>query len=194
MPQARHVRLARLEKSGLKSLLWIFGQFLKIALLTGKPYEVPGDQATLRLAITFAFLTHVIAVWGLYQPAAAIGQAILELVLSGSALYIGLSVFAKSERFVQAYASLCGAGAIVNIAFIPVIYSSISKLRASVQAGVEPEPSALVSFLTFFFLVWTISIIARVVRFSFDTNIPVSILVSFSYIMVARAVYNFVFP
>lgn len=171
-------------------MLWIFTQFLKIALLTGKPYELPGDQATLRLAMVFSFVTHVIAIWGLYQPASAIGQAFLELALTGAALYIGLSVLSKRERFVQAYAALCGAGAIVNIAFIPVIYSSIS----NAQAGAEQESPAFVTFLTFFFLVWSISLIARVVRFSFDTNIPVSILVSFGYIMVARAVYSFVFP
>ena len=171
-------------------MLWIFGQFLKIALLTGKPYEVPGDQATLRLAMLFSFVTHVVAIWALYSPASTIGQALLELALTGSALYVGLSVMGKPERFSQAYASLCGAGAFVNLAFIPVIYSSISQARA----GVEAEPSGFVGFLTFFFLVWSISIIARVVRFSFDTNIPVSILASFGYIMVARAVYSFVFP
>lgn len=169
-------------------MLWIFSQFLKIALLTGKPYEVPGDHATLRLAILLSFLTHVIAIWGIYTPGAVVAQAVLELVMTGSALYIGLSVFGKSERFVQSYAALCGASAILNLAFIPVIYASLESQAANT------EPSAIISFATFFFLVWSISIVARVVRFSFDTNIPISILVSLGYLMLARLVYSYVFP
>ncbi len=169
-------------------MLWIFGQFLKIALLTGKPYEVPGDPATLRLAVLCSFVTHVIAIWGIYTPSAVIIQAVLDLVMSGAALYIGLSVVGKVERFVQSYAALCGASAILNLAFIPVIYASLDAQVAN------SEPSAFVSFATFFFLVWSISIVARVVRFSFETNIPVSILVSLGYLMMARLVYSFVFP
>ena len=169
-------------------MLWIFSQFLKIALLTGKPYEVPGDHATLRLAILLSFLTHVIAIWGIYTPGAVVAQAVLELVMTGSALYLGLSVFGKSERFVQSYAALCGASAILNLAFIPVIYASLESQAANT------EPSAIISFATFFFLVWSISIVARVVRFSFDTNIPISILVSLGYLMLARLVYSYVFP
>ena len=169
-------------------MLWIFGQFLKIALLTGKPYEVPGDHATLRLAILLSFITHVIAIWGIYTPGAVVAQAVLELVMTGSALYLGLSVFGKSERFVQSYAALCGASAILNLAFIPVIYASLESQAANT------EPSAIISFATFFFLVWSISIVARVVRFSFDTNIPISILVSLGYLMLARLVYSYVFP
>lgn len=169
-------------------MLWIFSQFLKIALLTGKPYEVPGDPATLRLAILLSFITHIVAIWGIYTPAAVVAQAILELVMTGSALYIGLSVFGKAERFVQSYAALCGASAILNLAFIPVIYASLDSQAANT------EPSAIISFATFFFLVWSISIVARVVRFSFDTNIPISILVSLGYLMLARLVYSYVFP
>lgn len=156
--------------------------------MTGKPYEVPGDHATLRLAILLSFLTHVIAIWGIYTPGAVVAQAVLELVMTGSALYIGLSVFGKSERFVQSYAALCGASAILNLAFIPVIYASLESQAANT------EPSAIISFATFFFLVWSISIVARVVRFSFDTNIPISILVSLGYLMLARLVYSYVFP
>ena len=169
-------------------MLWIFGQFLKIALLTGKPYEVPGDHATLRLAILLSFITHVIAIWGIYTPGAVVAQAVLELVMTGSALYLGLSVFGKSERFVHSYAALCGASAIRNLAFIPVIYASLESQAANT------EPSAIISFATYFFLVWSISIVARVVRFSFDTNIPISILVSLGYLMLARLVYSYVFP
>ena len=156
--------------------------------MTGKPYEVPGDHATLRLAILLSFLTHVIAIWGIYTPGAVVAQAVLELVMTGSALYLGLSVFGKSERFVQSYAALCGASAILNLAFIPVIYASLESQAANT------EPSAIISFATFFFLVWSISIVARVVRFSFDTNIPISILVSLGYLMLARLVYSYVFP
>lgn len=169
-------------------MLWILNQFLKIALLTGKPYEVPGDHATLRLAVLLSFITHVVAIWGIYTPGAVVGQAILELVMTAAALYIGLSVFGKPERFVQSYAALCGASAILNLAFIPVIYASLGSQTSNA------EPSTIISFASFFFLVWSISIVARVVRFSFDTNIPVSILVSLGYLMLARLVYGYVFP
>lgn len=169
-------------------MLWLFSQFLKIAFLTGKPYEIPGDQATLKLAVLCSFVTSLIAVWGIYSMGVGLGQVILDLVLSGSALFIGLSVFGKPERFNQAFAGLCGANTIINLASIPVIYSNL----VSTSSTVESTP--VIDAVGFFFLVWSISVMAHIIRFSFDTNIFASIGVALLYLLLAVAMYDFVFP
>jgi len=169
-------------------LAWLLTQFLKIAFLTGKPYEIPGDQATLRLAVLLSFITHIVALWGIYPRAMVFGQVILDLALTATALFIGLSIVGKSERFIQAFSALCGANMVINLASIPVIYSRLN----------APDPSAegtpAFDLIGFFFLVWSISIFAHIIRFSFDTNIPVSIVASLGYIMLAFTIYDLVFP
>jgi len=171
-------------------LLWLLTQFLKIAFLTAKPYEIPGDQATLRLAIVASFVTHVVAIWGIYDSPMVIGQALLDLALSGSVLFVALSMVGKSARFNQAFASLCGANTVINLASMPVIFT---RLASELPSGVNGDSPPVIDLVGFFFLVWSISVIAHVIRFSFDTNIPVSIVASVGYIILALTVYEIVF-
>ena len=163
-------------------------QFLKIAFLTEKPYDLPGDRGTLHVAIVLSFLTYVIATLQLYPPAKAIAHALIDLLLAGSVLFIALSVFAKAERFTQAFAALCGANAVLNAATLPVILTRMGRVES---AAAESEERLYL--IELFFLVWSISVVAHVIRFSFDTNIPISIAAAVGYIVLALAVFDTVF-
>ncbi len=163
-------------------------QFLKIAFLTGKPYDLPGDRGTLHLAIALSFLTYVIATWQLYSPPKAIAHALLDLLLAGSVFYIALSAFNKSARFPQAFAALCGANAVLNAATLPVILTRLDRVESATVDSQER-----LYLIEFFFLVWSISVVAHVIRFSFDTNIPISIAAAVGYVMLALAVFDTVF-
>jgi len=180
-----HARRASLDQEPEADLTRLIQQFLKIAFLTGKPYELPANPATLQLAITLSFLTYVIATWQVYSPGSAIGHALLDIALAGLVLYFALSMVGKAARFGQAFAALCGANAVLNAVTLPVIYSRVN--------SVDPEAQKA-HLIDFFFLVWSISVVAHIVRHSFDTNIPISIAASVGYIILALYVFELFFP
>jgi len=146
---------------------------------------LPANPATLQLAVTLSFLTYVIATWPVYSPGSAIGHALLDIMLAGGVLYFALSVLGKSARFMQAFSALGGANAVLNALTIPVIYSRVN------TADPEAQQAHLIDF---FFLVWSISVVAHIVRYSFDTNIPISIAASVGYIILALSVFGLFFP
>ena len=162
--------------------------FLKIAVLTGKPYDLPGDRTTVQLAVGLSFVTYVVATWQLYSPGIAIGLAMLDIALAGGVLHFALGSTGKAERFNQAFAGYCGANAVLNIAILPVILSRLSQENGSLD-GAQQE----FDLAAFFFLVWSISVIAHIIRFSFDTNIPTSIVAALAYIMFLLFISNAVF-
>ena len=160
-------------------------QFLKIAFLTGKPYDLPANAATLQLAVTLSFLTYVVATWQVYSPGSAIGHALLDIALAGVVLYFALAIVGKLARFSQAFSGLCGANAVLNAVTLPVIYSRVN--------NTDPEAQQA-HLIDFFFLVWSISVVAHIIRYSFDTNIPISIAASVGYIILALYVFELFFP
>ena len=167
---------------------WLLQHFLKIAFLTGKPYDLPGDRTTLQLAVFLSFVTYVIATWQIYSPALAIGHALLDIALAGAVLSFALGKAGKAERFNQAFAGFCGANAVLNIATLPIIFSRVSQENAATE-GARQE----IDLIQFLFLVWSISVVAHIIRFSFDTNIPTSIVAALAYIMFAVFIFSMVF-
>jgi len=167
---------------------WLLQHFLKIAFLTGKPYDLPGDRTTLQLAVVLSFVTYVIATWQIYSPVLAIGHALLDIALAGAVLSFALGKAGKAERFNQAFAGFCGANAVLNIATLPIIFSRVSQENAATE-GARQE----IDLIQFLFLVWSISVVAHIIRFSFDTNIPTSIVAALAYIMFAVFIFSMVF-
>lgn len=155
-------------------------QFAQIAFLTGKPYDLPGDSETLRIAAILAFLSYVLAASGAYGLVTAFFHALVDITLSGLVLYVALSLAGKTARFAQSFAAYCGASSMINLAQVPVIYTS--------NSGQE------VSIVHFVFLVWSISVLGHVIRHTFDTNIPISIVASMSYVMFSVTVFMALFP
>ena len=172
----------------------IFG---RIAFLMGKPYEVPDTERVLHIAVVAALVSYILAALPHVGWPSALGHALLDLTLTGLALYAGLQILGKGVRFRRAFAALSGASCYINLASIPISYSSASRraeLAAAQTAGLEPPPPLLAQEIAqFVFLVWGISLLAHVLRFSFDTTIPISVGVAVAYVLVAVSVFGFIF-
>ena len=76
----------------------------------------------------------------------------------------------------------------LNIATLPIIFSRVSQENAATE-GARQE----IDLIQFLFLVWSISVVAHIIRFSFDTNIPTSIVAALAYIMFAVFIFSMVF-
>ncbi len=164
----------------------LFRLYFNIAFLMSKPQDLPGGRAQLQVAIGLAFVTYVLVALVLEEPGRAIGHALVDLIFSGLVFHVALRLVNHPGRFEQAFGALCGSGAILNLAALPIY------LARPVEAG-QP-PSGLAIFAQFLLLVWSLSLFSHVLRHTFDTGKLVSALLAFAYFIVAINLSGWLLP
>lgn len=165
-------------------MIELIKSWCSIAFLTGKPWQLPGDQNSLRVAIAAALTTYVAVVSmqvGLFD---ALSHALFDIGVAALALYVGLSLVSNMERFVQAFHAYCGASTVLNLASLPML--DVFNRESEPQSGLGSDPESLTFsipvFAEFVYLVWGISVVAHIIRFTFDTTIAISVLISTGYL------------
>ena len=150
----------------------------------GKPQDLPAGQRQLQIGILLSFVTYVAALSGSYGIFRSALHAAVDLICSGVVFYVALHLLGWTARFCQGFGALCGAGAILNTAAIPIFLSRPT-------AG---SPGTLSIFADFLLLVWSLSLFSHVVRHTFETGKLVSTLVAFAYIIVLITLMDLLFP
>lgn len=155
-----------------------------IAFLTGRPWQLPGDQASLRVSIGAALITYVGVVSTQVGVLKALSHALFDVGIAAASLYVGLQVLAKMERFVQALHAYCGASTVLNLASLPMLGAMDREAPAADGSVANPETLtfSIPLLAEFVYLVWGISVVAHIVRFTFDTTIAISVLISTGYL------------
>lgn len=150
-------------------------QYFNIAFLMGKPQDLPAGQEQLRIGIVLALLTYVIALAVPFGVGRAILQAAIDLGTTGVTMWIALTVTGRASRFEQAFGGLCGASAFVNLAATPLYLT-----RPDGGAGGGSSLGALPDFVL---LVWGLSLLAHVIRHTFEVKMAISVFISFIYFL-----------
>lgn len=163
--------------------------WLSIALLTEKPHVLPGDQRSLKFTLVAAIITNVFATFILVDSRFLLVEALLDIVLAGSCLFVGLSAWGKSERFIQSFSAYCGVGVVLNIASI-VMLGPI-RMGQSPDTAVE-SVSHIGRFLEYLFLVWSIAAVAHIIRHSFEISLPFSVVSAILYVLVYILLAGFI--
>jgi len=151
-----------------------------------KPQDVPAGQQQLQIGIVLSFVTYVIALSTTYGLSRSILHALVDLACSGLFFYGALRFVNRAERFAQAFGALCGAGAILNTAAIPIFLA-----RTPSSAG---PPDALSIFAEFLLLVWSLSLFSHVLRHTFEIGKLFSTLIAFAYIIVLISIMDVLLP
>lgn len=164
-------------------MLKLLKTWFSIAFLMGKPWELPDDQRSLVTAVIAAVATYVLVVSMDYGIGLALQYALFDIAVAGSCLFAGLKVVEKPHRFVQAFSSYCGSSAILNSASLLMLNSvdggqSVEPGEGGSAAGSIGVPQ----IVEFVYLVWGISVVAHIVRFTFETRLATSILLSTGYL------------
>ena len=146
-------------------------QFVWIALLQGRPQDLPSGQAPLRVAMLVNLFTYVIAVASTRSISDSLVLALADIVISGLCLYIAVSITDKRPRFYQAYTALCGGTAVLNVVAVPVLW---------VSAATGPAEVGIVDLLI---VLWGLAIIAHVLRHTLEVSPLISVGLALAFYM-----------
>jgi len=162
-------------------LLALIKSWASIAFLTGKPSELPGDLLSLRYAVLATLASYIFVVSIDQGLGRALMYSIFDLAVAGLCLYLALNLQGRIERFVQAFHAYCGASSILNLASLPMLAG-----RSADTTGLSDQSQAvgfsIPMLVEFVYIVWGISVVAHIVRFTFDTGIASSVLISTGYL------------
>ena len=146
----------------------------------GKPQDLPGGNAQMKTGIALAFVSYVMAVAVPYGVALAAMQALLDLAGTGFIVWLALRQTGHLARFAQAFGGLCGASAFINLASLPIyMFRGPPSATDAADSGVLAE---------FVLLVWGLSLLAHVIRHTFEVRMTISVLIAFVYVLVWSSV------
>jgi len=152
----------------------------------GKPQDLPGGESQMIIGITLNFVTYVIAMLAIYGAGNAVVHAAVDIGLTGAFLYVALRVTSMLPRFHQAYGALCGAGAVLNVAAILMLYPAMS--------STDGAGSSVGAFAYYLLLVWSLSLTAHVLRHTFGIRMVTSIGIALLYYLFVSSLLVALFP
>lgn len=167
-------------------MLALLNLFLDLCLFRKGPQDVPASAALLRLSL-LAYGVSGLLVLLLSTPfPAAILQTLLDLILMAGLLYLALILHRRSARFEQTLSALTGAGTLMGLLALPL-------MNWIAQQGVEGD-IGLPSFLVLGLMIWSIAVIAHILRHAFDTSIWVGALYAIGYTFLSWTVTGWIGP
>ena len=163
----------------------LFQQYFNIAFLMGKPQDLPPGRAQLKLAVTLSVVTYVLALAVPFGVERAFLQALVDIGCTGLVIWTALRIVGHPGRFEQAFGGLCGASVFINLAAVPLF-----TLRPT-----NPEMGGAAGTLAdFVLLVWGLSLMAHVIRHTFEVRMFVSVAMSVTYFIVLSTVIASIWP
>lgn len=162
----------------------LFKLFWEICLLRKGPQDVPSASVLLGVLFVFGFVVDMFMAINFVDL-----QSALLLVLSNMlvlfAVVIGLLVvFRYSNRIVQTITTLIGTGIIFSFLRIPLMF--IFKAL--------PDNAGMFGLLEIFILIWSLVVVAHILRHALSTEFFVAGMLSFGYFMVSYRLANYFLP
>lgn len=168
-------------------VLALLKQYFNIAFLMGKPQDLPAGDTQLVTGVVLNFITYVLALVAIYGTGSAVLHASVDIGFTGLFLYLALMFTSKLPRFQQAFGAMCGAGAVLNL-------SAILMLFPMMASDGEGAGSALSAFAYYLLLVWSLSLAAHVIRHTFGIRMVTSIGVALLYYLFISSLLVSLFP
>lgn len=155
-------------------------QYFNIAFLMGKPQDLPAGRAQLKIGVALAVVSYVMALAVPFGVERAFLQAVIDLGCTGLAIWIALSIVGHPGRFEQAFGGLCGASLFINLAAVP--------LFALRPTGLESANDGIGTLADFVLLVWGMSLMAHVIRHTFEVRMFFSVVMAVTYFIVLSTI------
>ena len=154
-------------------MLVLFNLFLDICLFRKGPQDTPASMALLKMGLAAYGLTSLLALLiGTSVPVAVL-QTLVDMVLLSSLLYLALLLYRHPQRFEQTLSALTGAGALMSLLALPLIVW----IAQQSPGGDAQLPALLLVAL----MVWSIAIMAHILRSAFNTSVWVGALYALGY-------------
>lgn len=167
-------------------VLEVLRRYVAIALLRGTPANLPGNLESVVLAAVFGLASYALVGSLDGTLGNALQRGLIDLILSATLLYATLVLFARQPRFPQSLSALCGAGGIINLVALPLMWR-LSEL----PQGVTPGAGFLLPWTLL--IGWSIAVQAHVLRTALDCRMALALALAVGYLFIALAVFDLLF-
>lgn len=160
--------------------------FLDICLFRKAPQDVPSSMALLKLCL-LAYAGSGLLVLLISTPApVALLQILLDLVLLSGLLYLGLSARRHPKRFEQTLSALAGSGTLMGLLALPLLFW--------LSGQGQGDGAALPSLLLLMLMVWSIAVMAHILRHAFEVPIWLGAALALAYTFLSWTLTGWIDP
>ncbi|MBK7984251.1 MAG: hypothetical protein IPP10_01630 [Candidatus Competibacteraceae bacterium] len=169
-------------------MLALFNLFLDICLFRKAPQDVPASTPLLKMCL-LAYALSGLVVLLISAPVAvavALLQILLDMVLLGGLLYLGLILRRHPQRFEQTLSALTGSGTLLGLLALPLL---VWISQQGQEGGIE-----LPSLLLLGLMVWSIAVMAHILRHAFEASIWQGALYALGYTFLSWTLTGWIGP
>lgn len=162
--------------------------FLQLCLLNQGPQDLPASRLLLAITAFLYLLVGMAMGWPYYGPVLSLVQSLFELALLWGFSWSLLRVRRHPGRFVQTAAALTGAGAVLGVLLLPLVY-------AIYRARMLGEPADLAALSYLAVLGWLLVVYGHIYRHALSLpHLGYGVLVALGFVVVAAGLIESLFP
>jgi hypothetical protein len=164
----------------------LFNLFLDICLFRKGPQDLPASLPLLKTCLLAYGLSGLLVLMiGAPVPVALL-QILLDMVLLGGLLYLALILYRHPKRFEQTLSALTGTGTLMGLLALPLMSWIAHK-----GAG---DGGELPSMLLLGLMVWSVAIMAHILRHAFNTSVWAGALYALGYTFLSWTLTGWIGP
>ncbi|HCB15304.1 MAG TPA: hypothetical protein DEP36_17300 [Gammaproteobacteria bacterium] len=164
----------------------LFNLFLDICLFRKGPQHVPSSVALLKICLLAYSLSGLLVLILSTPPPVAILQILLDLVLLSGLVYLALILYRHPQRFEQTLSALTGTGTLIGLFALPLMSWIVHQ---------QPDgDTQLPSLLLLVLMIWSIAIMAHILRQAFEASVFVGALYSLGYTFLSWTLTGWIGP
>lgn len=164
----------------------LFNLFLDICLFRKGPQDIPASSILMRLCLlAYGASGFLVLLLGAPAPVALL-QILLDLVLLAGLLHLVLLLNRHLGRFEQTLTALTGAGTLMGLLALPL-------MQWIIRQGTGGD-TTLPSLLMLGLMVWSVAIIAHILRHALDTSVWAGAMYALGYTVLSWILAGWIGP
>lgn len=165
----------------------LFFRFVQIATLRAGPQDLPGFPGVLWVAAGLVFIASAAGLSFAYPLSDVIFRCAAAIVVPGAILYAGLQLKGKKSRFIQCYAAICGASAVVYMVALPL-------MPAFYSVSVSDLSGKLVVMVILLLDIWSLLITAHIFKQTFEVGLATGVSLALALMVVTLLAIEVIAP
>lgn len=164
----------------------LFNLFLDICLFRKGPQDIPASSILMKLCLlAYGASGFLVLLLGAPAPVALL-QILLDLVLLAGLLHLVLLLNRHPGRFEQTLTALTGAGTLMGLLALPL-------MQWIIRQGTGGD-TTLPSLLMLGLMVWSVAIIAHILRHALDTSVWAGAMYALGYTVLSWILAGWIGP
>lgn len=162
--------------------------FIDICRLRAKPQDVPASNALLLLTMALAIVSGIVSISNsVYEVSQIILISLMDVAVTLILLSVSLNLMKLSSRLLQTATAIFGTGAIISLLSLPVMLLMNSSPE-------NPGYQLLGALLYFALLIWGLTVMAHILRHSFELPLTGGLLIAIGYFLLINTLIQTFFP